>query len=87
MARDCVLCTAVERGAGVKATALMTDEIGGSNAMEPMVTGALAGLPVVDVDAMGRAFPEAQMNTFLHIWREAGSGGVDGRERQHGFVS
>lgn len=32
--------------------------------MIPIATAALAGLPVVDGDAMGRAFPEAQMVTF-----------------------
>jgi DUF917 family protein len=33
--------------------------------MEPMITGAQAGLPVVDGDGMGRAFPELQMCTFF----------------------
>ncbi len=56
---------AVEDAGGCKAAALLSTEIGGSNAIEPMVAAALAGLPVVDADAMGRAFPELQMNTFL----------------------
>ncbi len=56
---------AVEKAVGKKAAALMTDEIGGSNAIEPMIAAALADLPVVDVDGMGRAFPEMQMNTFF----------------------
>jgi DUF917 family protein len=43
----------------------VSDEIGGSNAIEPMIAAALADLPVVDVDGMGRAFPELQMNTFF----------------------
>ena len=56
---------AVEAAAGIKSTALITDEIGGGNSIEPMIAAALAGLPVVDVDGMGRAFPELQMSTFF----------------------
>jgi len=44
--------------------ALIIGEIGGSNAIEPLITGLRLGLPVVDGDAMGRAFPELQMDTF-----------------------
>ena len=36
-------------------------EIGGANSVEPLVTGAELGLPIVDADGMGRAFPELQM--------------------------
>jgi len=49
---------------GRKADALIAAEIGGGNAMEPLLTGAQAGIPVVDGDGMGRAFPEMQMTTF-----------------------
>lgn len=56
---------AVERAAGVRATAVISGEIGGANSMEPMITGAQANLPVVDGDGMGRAFPELQMCTFF----------------------
>ena len=49
---------AVEERCAVKARALMAAEIGGANAMEPMIAAAMAGLPVVDCDTMGRAFPE-----------------------------
>jgi DUF917 family protein len=44
--------------------AVMAVEIGGSNALQPFLAAALLGLPVVDGDAMGRAFPEAQMTSF-----------------------
>jgi DUF917 family protein len=44
--------------------AVMSVEVGGSNALQPFLVAALTGLPVVDADAMGRAFPEAQMNSF-----------------------
>lgn len=40
-------------------------EIGGGNALEPLITAAYAGLPVIDADPMGRAFPELQMDTFM----------------------
>jgi hypothetical protein len=42
----------------------MSVEIGGSNALQPFLAAAILGLPVVDADAMGRAFPEAQMTSF-----------------------
>ena len=42
-------------------TALMCTEAGGMNSIEPLLVGAHTGLPVVDVDGMGRAFPELQM--------------------------
>ncbi len=36
-------------------------EIGGGNGLEALVLGARLGLPVVDIDLMGRAFPELQV--------------------------
>ncbi|PRW56447.1 hydantoinase subunit beta [Chlorella sorokiniana] len=46
-------------------TALLSFEMGGGNGLEPLVVGAGSrmGLPVVDADLMGRAFPEMQMTT------------------------
>lgn len=42
-------------------------EAGGVNSMIPIVVAAQLGLPLVDCDGMGRAFPELQMTTFnLH---------------------
>lgn len=49
---------------GRKFRAVMTVEIGGSNAFQPFLVAAASGLAVVDADAMGRAFPEAQMTSF-----------------------
>lgn len=40
-------------------------EVGGINSLIPFIVAAQKGLPVVDCDAMGRAFPEAQMVTFF----------------------
>jgi len=42
----------------------MSLEIGGGNALQPFMAAAVLGLPVVDADCMGRAFPEAQMTSF-----------------------
>lgn len=55
---------ALEARGGFTADAIGCEEIGGQNSMEPLVTGAMAGLPVVDGDGMGRAFPEMQMTTY-----------------------
>jgi DUF917 family protein len=44
--------------------AVMSLEIGGGNALQPLLVSARTGLPVVDADSMGRAYPEAQMTTF-----------------------
>ena len=49
---------------GRTADATMPIEIGGINSTIPLVVGARLGLPVVDGDGMGRAFPELQMETF-----------------------
>jgi DUF917 family protein len=56
---------AVEETVGCRVSALICAEIGGANAMEPVITAAQAGLPVLDGDGMGRAFPEVQMTTFF----------------------
>lgn len=55
---------AIEQHFGRKVVAVMPIEIGGSNSMIPLAAAAQMGLPVVDADAMGRAFPELQMATF-----------------------
>jgi uncharacterized protein len=49
------------------AAGVMCAEIGGLNALLPLVLGARAGLPVIDGDGMGRAFPQLQMTTY-HIF-------------------
>ncbi|MGG5315396.1 DUF917 domain-containing protein [Enterococcus sp. AZ072] len=45
--------------------AIMPIEIGGGNSLIPIACAAKMGLPIVDADAMGRAFPESQMVTFF----------------------
>lgn len=49
---------------GEKIYATFPIEAGGLNSMLPFVLAARLGLPVVDADGMGRAFPELQMVTF-----------------------
>jgi DUF917 family protein len=56
---------AIERHAGRQVDAIVPVEVGGANSVRPLYVGALAGLPVVDADGMGRAFPELQMTTFF----------------------
>jgi DUF917 family protein len=47
--------------------AVMSAEIGGANSMIPMSLGVRVGIPVVDGDLIGRAFPEIQLTTLtLH---------------------
>ena len=47
-----------------KIFAFMPIEAGGVNSMLPFAAAARLGLPLVDCDGMGRAFPELQMVTF-----------------------
>ena len=50
---------------GQKIYAFMPIEAGGVNSMLPIAAAARLGMPMVDVDGMGRAFPELQMVTFF----------------------
>ncbi|GAA2859528.1 DUF917 domain-containing protein [Microbacterium arabinogalactanolyticum] len=54
----------LEKHLGRTADATMPIECGGINSMIPLVVAAETGLPVVDADGMGRAFPELSMETF-----------------------
>ena len=54
----------VESHEGKKIFATMPMEAGGLNSMFPIAAAARLGLPMVDCDGMGRAFPELQMVTF-----------------------
>ena len=53
-----VLRDHLERLTGRRAVAVMASEIGGSNGLLPVAWAAALGLPLVDADSMGRAFPE-----------------------------
>jgi DUF917 family protein len=54
----------LEKHLGRRADATMPIECGGINSMIPLIVAAETGLPVVDADGMGRAFPELSMETF-----------------------
>src|SRR6202040_533952 len=47
----------------VKFRAVMSLEIGGGNGIQPLMAAAHLGLPVVEPDLMGRAYPGAQMTS------------------------
>lgn len=59
--------TALQEYLGQPIAATMSIEAGGVNSMIPFSVAAQLGLPVVDADGMGRAFPELQMVTPT-IW-------------------
>ena len=61
---------------GKKITAIMPIEAGGVNSMLPIAAAARLGLPMVDVDGMGRAFPELQMVTWSMYGQSASPIGV-----------
>lgn len=54
----------IERLLERKVDALFCIEAGGLNSVIPVIAAAELGLPLVDADAMGRAFPELQMVSF-----------------------
>lgn len=57
----------LEEFLGRPITAVLCGEAGGLNSTTPFIVAAETGLPLVDGDGMGRAFPELQMVTFtLH---------------------
>lgn len=69
----------------IKADALIAFEVGGGNSLIPFLAAARMGIPVLDADGMGRAFPEMQMETFsiygvsgspMAVVDEFGDGGV-----------
>jgi DUF917 family protein len=57
-------CRLMEDYIGTKFRAVMSIEIGGGNGVKSLMAAAELDIPVVDADAMGRAYPEAQMTSF-----------------------
>ena len=55
---------AMTRYFGREIGALMSIEIGGLNSVLPFALGARLGLPVIEGDCMGRAYPEIQLVTL-----------------------
>jgi uncharacterized protein len=56
----------VEQELGREVVGVMASEIGGANGVLPVAYAARLGVPIVDADAMGRAFPEVQM-VSMHV--------------------
>ena len=76
---------ALERHLGRRFTHVIPGEIGGANAMRPMIVAAYVGIPVIDGDGMGRAFPELQMDTFS-IYGVAPTPGALAEPRGHEVI-
>lgn len=55
----------LEKHLGKSFDAVGIAEIGGANSLAPLVMSLQSGLPIVDCDAMGRAFPELPMSVFF----------------------
>ena len=55
---------ALEKRLGRKFDAIMPLEAGGLNSLLPFQVAAAKGVPIVDCDGMGRAFPGIQQDTF-----------------------
>ncbi len=53
-----------ERHTARRIEAVIPFEAGGVNSMVPIAVAARRGLPVIDADGMGRAFPQLEMETF-----------------------
>lgn len=54
----------LERRLGRKIDAFVLAEAGGLNSLVPIAAAARVGIPVVNVDGMGRAFPGLQQDTY-----------------------
>lgn len=70
---------------GKQISAMMPMEMGGINGVLPVAWAANAGLPLVDGDLMGRAFPELQMCT-PHLYDIPSSPGVLVDERSQAIT-
>jgi uncharacterized protein len=53
----------MEQHTGRRFRGIMALEIGGGNAIQPLMAAAHLERPVIDADMMGRAYPEAQMTS------------------------
>lgn len=62
--RECLaLLEMIKKHCQKEPKALVAAEIGGSNAFTALALGAMTGLPVLDGDTLGRAFPELHMSS------------------------
>ncbi len=58
-----VILNEVERFYKRAPRAIVAAEIGGSNAFTPLQASLVSGIPVVDADMLGRAFPQLEMSS------------------------
>jgi hypothetical protein len=58
-----ILLQTIEKKLQRKPTVLMAAEMGGANAFTPFLVAAKRGIPILDADMIGRAFPELQMSS------------------------
>ncbi len=58
------LLRTLEKHLGRSVDAIIPAEVGGLNSVIPLALGAQIGLPVVNADGMGRAFPHIDMVTY-----------------------
>jgi len=58
-----LLLDMIKKVTGKAVTHLIAAEIGGANAFTPIIVSAETGIPVIDGDTLGRAFPELQMSS------------------------
>src|SRR5262249_56189389 len=75
----------LERITGRTVAALMPAEIGGSNGLLPLTWAGRMGLPVVDADGMGRAFPLIPQ-VSMHLAGLAPNPGGMSDARRHGLA-
>ncbi|WEV45910.1 DUF917 domain-containing protein [Bifidobacterium sp. ESL0690] len=66
------LLKAMKEQTGHSLNAFVLSEIGGMNSVIPVAASAVAGIPLVNVDGMGRAFPGLQQDSYniagVHTW-------------------
>jgi len=75
---------AMSRYFGKEIGAIIPAEIGGVNSVIPLAVGRELGLPVIDADGMGRAYPEIHLCTFTLYGHKAAPLAV---ADEHGNVS
>lgn len=80
-----MICDIIGRHIGRDVAAIMPLEMGGLNGVLPVAWSATCGLPMVDGDLMGRAFPELQMCT-PHLYKIPSWPGVVVDERSQTIV-
>lgn len=57
-------CTSLERRLGVRIDAIAPLQVGGINGLMAVLAAAALGRPLVDVDQMGRSFPQVEQTVF-----------------------